>query len=43
MIERVDAETAEFEQCTVRLQALRVVHSRMLKDALRRPVVRPAA
>jgi len=34
MIERVDAETAEFEQCTVRLQALRVVHSRMLKDAL---------
>ncbi len=34
MIERVDAETAEFEHCTVRLQALRVVHSRMLKDAL---------
>ncbi len=34
MIDRVDAETAEFEQCTVRLQALRVVHSRMLKDAL---------
>ncbi len=34
MLERVDAETAEFEQCTVRLQALRVVHSRMLKDAL---------
>jgi hypothetical protein len=34
MIERIDAETAEFEQCTVRLQALRVVHSRMLKDAL---------
>jgi Dynamin family len=34
MLERVDGETAEFEQCTVRLQALRVVHSRMLKDAL---------
>ncbi|HZT55931.1 MAG TPA: dynamin family protein, partial [Burkholderiaceae bacterium] len=34
MIERIDAETAEFEQCTVRLQALRVVHGRMLKDAL---------
>ena len=34
MIERIDAETAEFEQCTVRLRALRVVHSRMLKDAL---------
>ena len=34
MLERVDAETAEFEQCTVRLQALRVVHSRMLKEGL---------
>lgn len=34
MLERIDAETTEFEQCTVRLQALRVVHSRMLKDAL---------
>ncbi len=34
MLGRIDAETAEFEQCTVRLQALRVVHSRMLKDAL---------
>ena len=34
MIERIDVETSEFEQCTVRLQALRVVHSRMLKDAL---------
>ncbi len=34
MIKRVEAETAEFEQCTVRLQALRLVHSRMLKDAL---------
>ena len=34
MLERIDVETTEFEQCTVRLQALRVVHSRMLKDAL---------
>ena len=34
MLDRVDTETAEFEQCTVRLQALRVVHGRMLKDAL---------
>jgi hypothetical protein len=34
MLERIDAETSEFEQCTVRLQALRVVHSRVLKDAL---------
>ena len=34
MITRVDAETAEFEQCTTRLQALRAVQSRMLKEAL---------
>jgi len=34
MLQRVEAETTEFEQCTVRLQAMRVVHSRMLKDAL---------
>jgi hypothetical protein len=34
MLERVGAETAEFEQCAVRLQAMRVVHSRMLKDAV---------
>ncbi|MDP9046419.1 MAG: dynamin family protein [Pseudomonadota bacterium] len=34
MIERIDVETAEFEQCTVRLQALRTVHTRMLQDAL---------
>ncbi len=34
MLERVDAETAEFEQCTQRLQAMRMVHSRMLKNAL---------
>jgi replication fork clamp-binding protein CrfC len=34
MIDRVDAETAEFEQCTSRLQAMRMVHGRMLKNAL---------
>ena len=34
MLQRVEVETAEFEQCTVRLQAMRVVHTRMLKDAL---------
>jgi len=34
MLKRIEAETAEFEQCTVRLQAMRMVHSRMLKDAL---------
>ncbi len=34
MLERVEAETREFEQCTVRLQALRVVHGRMLKEAM---------
>ena len=34
MLQRVDAETIEFEQCTTKLQAMRVVHSRMLKDAL---------
>jgi hypothetical protein len=34
MLQRVEVETAEFEQCTVRLQAMRMVHSRMLKDAL---------
>ena len=34
MLKRVEEETAEFEQCTIRLQAMRVVHSRMLKDAL---------
>ena len=34
MLKRVDAETAEFEQCTSRLQAMRSVHSRMLKDTL---------
>ena len=34
MLERIDLETGEFEQCTVRLQALRGVHSRMLRDVL---------
>jgi hypothetical protein len=35
MLERVDAEASEFEQCTARLHAMRSVHARMLKDALR--------
>ena len=34
MLKRVDAETAEFEQCTTLLQAMRAVHGRMLKDML---------
>jgi hypothetical protein len=34
MLDRVQAETAEFEHCTTRLHALRVVHARMMKDAL---------
>ncbi|HEX7440928.1 MAG TPA: dynamin family protein [Caldimonas sp.] len=34
MLQRVDAETAEFEQCTTLLQAMRSVHGRMLKDLL---------
>lgn len=34
MLKRVDDETAEFELCTARLQALRLVHSRMLKNTL---------
>lgn len=46
MLERVDAEMAEFERCTARLSALRAVQARMLKavlallsaDALRREV-----
>jgi hypothetical protein len=36
MLERVDHETAEFEQCTGRLQAIRAVHARMLKEQLTR-------
>ena len=34
MLKRVEAETAEFEQCTTLLQAMRSVHARMLKDML---------
>jgi len=34
MLHRVDAEVLEFEQCKVRLQAMRMVHTRLLKDML---------
>jgi hypothetical protein len=34
MLKRVEAETAEFEQCTTLLQAMRSIHARMLKDVL---------
>ncbi|KNZ33602.1 MAG: dynamin family protein [Methylibium sp. NZG] len=34
MLKRIDAETEEFEQCTSRLQAMRSVHSRILKEQL---------
>ena len=34
MLQRVQMEANEFEQCTARLQALRMVHARMLKEAL---------
>ncbi len=34
MLQRVDAETLEFEECTTLLQAMRSVHGRMLKDLL---------
>ncbi|NRT55686.1 dynamin family protein [Sphaerotilus uruguayifluvii] len=34
LLQRVGAETAEFEQCTAQIQALRVVHSRSLKAVL---------
>lgn len=34
MIKRVQADAAEFERCTTQLQALRLVHARMMKDAL---------
>ena len=36
MLARIEAETQEFEQCTARLHALRVVHGRMLKELLHR-------
>ena len=32
--DRVEAEAVEFEQCVVRLRALRAVHARMLKEVL---------
>ncbi|PXW94139.1 dynamin family protein [Sphaerotilus hippei] len=34
LLSRVAAETTEFEQCTAQLQALRSVHTRMLKELL---------
>lgn len=34
MLDRVEAEAAEFERCTSRLHAVRVVHVRMVKDAI---------
>ena len=34
MLQRAQAEAAEFEACTAKLSAMRSVHSRMLKDAL---------
>jgi endonuclease III len=36
MLQRVDAESAEFEQCIARLQAVRSVQQRLLKAALSR-------
>ena len=34
MLQRVQAEATEFEQCTARLAAMRSVHARMMKDIL---------
>jgi hypothetical protein len=34
MLQRVQAEATEFEQCTARLAAMRSVHARMLKELL---------
>ncbi len=34
MIQRVQAEASEFEQCTARLHAMRSIHARMLRSAL---------
>lgn len=34
MLQRVQAEAGDFEQCTARLQAMRSVHARMLRHAL---------
>ncbi|MBK7063400.1 MAG: dynamin family protein [Rubrivivax sp.] len=36
MLQRVDAESADFERCIARLQAVRAVQQRMLKSALAR-------
>jgi hypothetical protein len=36
MLERVEAESVEFERCTIRLQALRRVQARQQRDALAR-------
>ncbi|GAA0755906.1 dynamin family protein [Ideonella azotifigens] len=35
MLERVHADTAEFERCTARLTALRTVHARLQRSALK--------
>ncbi|MBK7615405.1 MAG: dynamin family protein, partial [Burkholderiales bacterium] len=35
MLERVHADTAEFERCTARLAAMRAVHTRMIRDVLK--------
>jgi hypothetical protein len=35
MLQRVEIESAEFERCTARLHALRAVHGRMVKAAMR--------
>ncbi len=35
MLQRVQGEATEFEQCTARLAAMRSVHARMLKEALK--------
>ena len=34
LLQRVDGEVVEFDQCIARLQAMRAVHTRMLKEAL---------
>ena len=34
MLKRVQADATDFERCTTQLQALRLVHARMMKDAL---------
>jgi hypothetical protein len=34
LLQRIDGEVVEFDQCIARLQAMRAVHTRMLKEAL---------